>query len=279
MAIAFPGARAKDSVAQAIAHVERLHRAELDLSAERQQKAEQLARAQAQAGADALDMHLQGGGDRSTVISLVSALANDLAVLDKTIEAARQQRLAAIPQVWLTEAEGKRAEARTLRELADKRQTRTDRLLAELQELEGVSYAPTAPRRPDHSPVAGGAPFLTLVATSKTELLRLQAAQLEREAAQLFAKRPSTSGYLLAQSRQEVLDGLSTASMSLWPALGPVVAFLDAGEATVRAQRAYRAEKYGEHVSKPAAAPVAYEIHWKNGELDLSKSRVREPGE
>mgnify|MGYP001346272734 CR=1 FL=1 len=211
MAVAFPRLAKTDPITEARVLVERLFKAELDLSTERQAKGEALARAEAQAGTDILQIHLAGQGDRATVVSLVAALRGEIGVLDKAIEAARRRRLAAIPQVWRAEADAKRAEAHKLHEEADTRQGKTERLLRELADFEGCAYAPEGPAA--HSrPVAslGGAPAVVIVPTPRTELLRQQAQSLEREAVQLEAKRPVTSGYVRAESRQEALGSLAS---------------------------------------------------------------------
>ncbi len=213
----------------------------------------------------------------------MQALRGELTVIDRTIEAARRQRVAAGPAVWRAIAAEKRHQAEQLASEADQRQKRTDKLLAELREFEGCEYTPAAPRPRDI--VSGAA-----IAGRRTDdrwrsrrlrqrLLRSQVRQIEAEATELEGRKVQQSGSITG-TREEVLAAIQASDpMKLVPTLPSVLAFMAAGEPQVRERRARVSPYVHSEGYRTPDAPLAYDLAWKDGALDLSRSKVREPGQ
>lgn len=93
----------------------------------------------------------------------------------------------------LAEADELRAEAARIKREADARQRRTDDLLGQLREFEGVDYIvptlpPLAKGEQTGSWAEGGGPVVRVKPTPKTEIMRAKASQLEKKAADLERK-------------------------------------------------------------------------------------------
>lgn len=105
--------------------------------------------------------------------------------------AAEQRLETAQRDVFLAEAADLRDQAARLRRKAARRQRKTDELLEQLQEREGVPYVPKPPEKPDaYTPGVGLR--VVPVAIPKTQTLLNQAQALEDQAAQLQKRADDT---------------------------------------------------------------------------------------
>jgi hypothetical protein len=171
------------------AEVERLDRAEAELSGRLAGLRVELAAAEVAAGEAALALALGGSAPAKTETREVAQLRAGIEATERAIDAARLRRQAAMPRVWLAEAAALRAEAKRKVQQADDIDRQCQPHLKKLAELQGVRFVPESPARPYPSAQAqGGAPFVVVVPTPKTELLRQQAAALEGQATSLERK-------------------------------------------------------------------------------------------
>ena len=191
--------------------------------------------------------------------------------------------------------------AAELRAETDRRQPTTDKLLAELHEFEGVEFAPIRERRPLPLPrdpkgvgvtrafIGDGAltdtPFrapevrddpgleIVLVPTPRTQLLRIEAAELERRAEALEQRTVPAAGQVIGETTAALLDQVRALDpVVLGPTLVEADAWATPSEARQRARLArLRPEQDG------FGSRVALTLVWKDGRVDPARSRALVP--
>ncbi len=281
-----------DAVAEARAHIEKLYTTEQELSRRVLKLREDLPAAQSAGGSDLLDAALSGTTTPKGATSRVVQIGAEISICEDAIVQARQRRVEAIRALWRAEAEPLRQRAAELRAEAAEREIKTAAMLRELEQWEQCEYAPapphrphTAPRHDDNpktapilSPEGGIIPSypsnpvadlqIVYIATPRTQLLRNEAAELERRAEELESRSVTAHGYASAPNRDELLADLSgRGPMQIVPELGAVLRWLDTVEAKVRARRREVVRRGTAHGFTPVAAPVPVSLSWRDGEI------------
>ncbi len=281
-----------DAVAEAHDLVERLYSTEQELSRRLLKLREDLPAAQSAGGADLLKAALSGAATPKGATSRLVQIRTEIEVVEDAIAQARSQRVEAIKLLWRAEAEPLRKRAVELRKEADEREIKTAAMLRELEEWEQCEYAPASPHRPHtaprHDDSPRTAPILSpeggiipsyppnpvgdlqvvIVPTPKTQLLRNEAAELERQAEALESRQVTTHGFASAPNRDELLADLAARGpMVLVPELGAVLEYLDRLEAKVRARRQEIIRRGTAHGFTPVEAPVPVSLSWRDGEI------------
>ncbi len=289
-----------DAVAEARAHVEKLYTTEQELSRRVLKLREDLPAAQSAGGSDLLDAALSGTTTPKGATSRVVQIGAEISICEDAIVQARQRRVEAIRSLWRAEAEPLRRRAAELRAEADERASKTAAMLRELEEWEECPYAPAPPQRPHTAPRHDDnpktAPILSpeggiirdypsnpvgdlqvvYVPTPRTQLLRNEAAELERQAEALELRQVTTHGYASAPNRGELLADLAARGpMVLVPELGAVLRWLDTVEAKVRARRQEIVRRGTAHAFTPIEADVPVSLSWRDGQIfDDAGSRL-----
>lgn len=248
-------------------HVDRLYAAERDLIVRRMALDDELAQAQEAAGDEALAA-VMGEKRSERSLSRLGKLRDEMAALESAIEAARRQRLAAIPAIWRDEARDLRAQAATLQAEADQRQSRTDELLAALKEWEGCDYVPFVPDRSATVQLVGGP--VTFVTIPTTMAMRNRIAQLERRADGLERREVVMDGAIEASSREDLFRKLFDHDpLEFAPHMFSALAWYDAAAEQERDRRV--------RVGTDLSRDVAVTMVWRAGEIQQDRSRVRVP--
>ncbi len=147
-----------------------------------------------EAETDVLNDLLTGTNEGTQKVSDISRLQNEIKVKKSALIKCEDLLIISQNNIWIAEASSKRKEAAQLRKEAGSRQLKTDELLAQLLDFEGVCFAPLPPSSPG-SPVGnlvGGSPQIVIVPITKTQEMFNKAAQLEAEAGAL--ERSATAG-------------------------------------------------------------------------------------
>ncbi len=267
---------AADPIAEARAHVERLHSAEQELSRLLLSLREDLVTAEGTAGDATLEAALAGTGSVKAATSRVTTLQAEIVATGRAIELARQRRIEAIPAVWRAEAAPLRERAAVLREQADEREVKTREMLRELEEYEGCSYVPKPPDRPSlDGGLVGGAPQIVYITVPKTEMLRREAAGLEYQAETIQAQTVALSGYVSASSREELLAQLEARGpMQIVPAMHDLLEWLEPALEAVREHRRKAQAQADVHPAFRAESPIPASVYWTEGKLDTRRSYV-----
>lgn len=269
---------------KAVELVDRLWSTERRLARQRIEKTAALVEVEATAGRVLLDRALEADDVDATDASsaaFVRAQA-EIDALDAAIDEARRRRRDTIPSLWAAGADRLRCMAAEKRVEADSRAARTDALLAELLEHEGVAYAPEQTSQPQMSmtidpethelrSVNTGA-TLVVVSVPLTERLRSEAAGLEAQASAAVSREVApVDGFTVTGSTDDVL-----AAAEAWPAdkIGPALVALHrwaSAGALVQVER-----RRQERPDNPSlAGPVRFEVvATPKGELDVGRSRV-----
>ncbi len=281
-----------DAVAEARAHVEKLYTTEQELSRRVLKLREDLPAAQSSGGADLLDAALSGTTTPKGATSRVVQIGAEISICEDAIVQARQRRVEAIRGLWRAEAEPLRKRAAELREEADKREIKTAAMLQALEQWEQCPYAPAPPHRPHTAPSHDDnpktAPILSpeggiirdypsnpvadlqivYIPTPRTQLLRNEAAELERQAEALESRQVTTHGFASASNRDELLADLAARGpVVLVPELGAVLEYLDRLEAKVRARRQEIIRRGTVNGFTPVEADVPVSLSWRDGEI------------
>lgn len=239
------------SVEDARARVQQLRDAELELYDRRQKLLDDMAAATAAHGDEILDAIVSGR--KPSASRKVSQLRDEVDAIDEAVDRARHRRAEAIPDVWRAEAEEERRQATELLLEAEKRQVRTDELLAALKEHEGCDYIWDSRNRDRPLPIEG-----TLTWTVPlTERMRNQAARHSLQADQFEAREVSRQGHFEAWSRDELIERIRAWDpFMIAPNLTTVLDWFDQEQAKL---------------TRPFKQALVF---WRNGELDLKQSRV-----
>ena len=165
-----------------------------------------------------------------------------------------------------------RERATRLRAEAAKREGKTADLLRQLEAWEGVAYLPAAPATTAptvRDGTVGGAPSVVLIPTPKTELLRIEAADLERQAAALEGKQVVDSGAIHEANSVEELVAL----VSTWAPeqIAPTLASVEAWATRVEAEQRERIQRLPFSHMRDAAR-VRFALAWTNGAVDEQSS-------
>lgn len=233
---------------EARARVEQLHDVELELYDRRQRCLDDMVAATVTAGDQILEAIMSGRKPPQNRKTL--QLHDEVAAIDEAVIHARRRRAEAILESWKVEAAEEWRQSAELLQEAEKRQVRTDELLAALKDHEGCDYVPYVPQR--H--YAGETIVYTTPATDSNR--RIAAGHSERAAA-LEAREVSWQGWFNVASRDELIERVRTwNSFQIGPVLTEALDWFDEGCAKL---------------SRPLKEA---EIHWRDGVLDLRKSRI-----
>jgi hypothetical protein len=246
------------SPAETQARIHQLHRAEMELSARVEELQRAIERAASDAGDSMLAAHLDPTGAQRPPEPNLTALRADLDSVTAAIISARAQRRAAILELWRGQAHELRQRARALKDEAAERAKRTDELLRQLAEFEGVSYVPAgpAPQSRAHSSDAPPALTISYVAVPRTQLLIEQAANLEMQARRIEAQTPIDSGELRASNSAELVSLVEAFdALKFTPSIPDLRAWLRPVE----------------------LAQLVLVLDWRNGAIDETRSRAFVP--
>jgi hypothetical protein len=275
MATATKQRQAADPVEAAKAEVERLHRAELDLSDRRMALAVSLGSLEAETGVATLDTFLAGEGTGADTTRRLLAARAEVDALDAAIAEARQRRRDAIRAAWLVEAAAIRGRAAPLRAEAEAREPRTRELLAALLEHEGIDYAPARPGM-GSLPLGdqvGGAPFTVIRRVGRTDSLRIRANDLEAQAAAVEAREIQDRGAISGASAEAIIGQIRAWDpMKLALPLPSAAKWATQAEAAQRARLARLAPHHVGYGGEPSL-----ELVWVADDIDNTRSRAGVP--
>lgn len=223
-----------------------------------------------ESGATVVAATLAGDGQiaTSTAADVITHGRAELDTLERAIGNARAEREAAVFGWWRARADDVREKAAALREEADARQPTTDRLLAQLREWEGVTYAPLEPPR-------GQSFDVVRVPTPRTTLLRMEAKSLDVQAEGFLKNRVNKNaaadfdGSLDAVDVEHIVAQMTSDPMTIGAIAHIVRDWLTAGLAHERNRRKGMAED-----SASFKDPVRINVRWTNGELDRASSGI-----
>ena len=238
--------------------VRRLHEAEGRLHEDQTAARAAVAAADERLAAAALD-----GGEPLDTAALTAAQARERAAGSAT-DAAREQRDAAIRDLYAAQAGDRRAEAASLRVEADKRQRKTDAMLAALERHEECPYGPgiVAHHALDARPVFG---------RPLTARMRFEADDLERQAVELERQTPSRSGSATGATVAEVLTAAQADPFVIAPRLDVLEAKANELMDAELARRSRLLPHYANYVAPDA--PLHLELIWQDGALVESRCR------
>lgn len=220
------GVAAGEATKRSRKEIARLLTAEQDLTAEFLARAAKLETLVPTVGDALLDAHLapeidsqkaigrEGAGRHELTGSIARAKA-ELEALESSINAARRRRAAAIRDLYKAQAADLRREAANLIGGADKRQQKTDKLLAELQAYEGCTYRPYRPM--DHVPGVAGQPQKVIVRLPQTEWMRQSAQHLETQAEALESRPVNNGGGRTAYTLDDLIALLYSDAEQIMP--------------------------------------------------------------
>jgi len=257
------------------ADVVRLAAAEEELSLQHADKLDECARADGDAIlADEL------AGDAGTLAAEGERVARgygEVVALSSAIDAARRARHTAIVAAWHAEAELKREQAAQLRDEANVRQERTDALLGELREHEGIDYVPGF--NPAIVGPAGGLshpPTYGLDASCpRTMQLRYQADALDKEADELMRRKVRNSGAVTGGDATELLAAVLRDPFRMGPTLVQIAKWIAGAEPPAR-ERWAEVRRSRHQPADDAAWTPTFALAWKAGVV-LDTSEVRPP--
>jgi hypothetical protein len=251
--------------------VRQLHDAEVRLSRRRIEVLANLAGIEQDASRAALTAALDGSSAVAAVDQLQAAQA-ELVAISHAIDAAREQRRAAILAAYRREALPLRAEADDLRAQADEHQLRTDDLLAELRRHEGVDYVPTY--RPAPLDLVGLVdPEAVDPRLPATAQFRAQADALDARAGILETRRVPDGGQVEAGTIDELLGAIAALDpMIIAPRLDDVAEWATAAIRPV-AERLARLQPQHDGYG----STIRVQVVWTAGGIDPRSRAYLEP--
>lgn len=263
-----------DPTDAARAEVARLLEVELTLASKRDLAEAGLPGLEASAGDLVLD-----GADVGRLASEISTARAEVSTLDAAIDAARARRVEAIEAVFAAEADELRAQAAAKRAEAERRRGKTDLLLIQLEQHEGVPYGPLAPDRParlDPTGQVGGEIQVIGRPIPRTAWLLVEAEDLDRRAA---AERAVTQhGRVDAGSVDELLAAATADPMHIGPTISSVRPWAAGQVAGIEAQIARAQARFGAGSREAAAQgegrPIRFDLYWGRGVIDVASSRA-----
>jgi hypothetical protein len=204
--------------------------------------------------------------DRLAQVVLLQARERDTR---RAVGASRDQRRDAIRAVYRAEAAERRARAAVLRTEADERQAKVDRLLDELQEWQGVRYAP-----PEGHPGGPGSPRLMRV--PKTEALRVEADALDAEAAAWQDRQPVDGGQEFADDAEALVERACYANPM---AIGPTEEAVRKWAAETVDHEGTRRRRFKPDMARylQPDAPIHLRLQWAQGDVVATQSGVEPP--
>lgn len=182
---------------------------------------------------------------------------------------AREQRRAAILAAHRAEAEERRARAAVLRAEADERQAKVDKLLDELQEWQGVRYAP-----PEGHPGGPGSP--RVMRLPKTEALRVEANALDAEADAWQDRQPVDGGQEFADDAEALVERACYANPMT---VGPTEEAVRKWAAETVDHEGTRRRRFKPDMARylQPDAPIHLRLQWAHGDVVATQSGVEQP--
>lgn len=249
--------------------VQKLHAAEITLSDKLAALRAALAEAEAEAGEEALSNILDSGTERSAA-RRVNSIRSEISASERAIDAARMRRKAAILDEYQAQAIPLRRDAANKRNEATKRQRTTDDLLSKLREFEGVEYAPYqgANLTPMRGDMIGGAPLMRIIATSKTDMLVLEAQTLDAQADAWEAKAVREHGQIEGDAETVLATIRQWDAYMIAPSLPSVSAWIEAVTTPLRERVARMQSDHQER------AAIHYHVVFHGGVIDSQHSEA-----
>ncbi len=239
-------------------------------------KTEQLTALRTGAGESVLEAATD---DPDLAVGQVAGQLRDLRVEVEASEmaasTARAKIVGAQRDVWNIEAADLRGQAAKIYKAADKREVKTKTMLAELAAWEGVDYAVESPAANSLGVVDSGgnvgAPITVLVPTSKTDMMRCEARDLELQADLLEKKQLPAGGEVHGHSLNDIIALVAQAEQDLTrtPNRRTIRAWADT---TTSKAEAALARMSGEN---RAVHELRYDLVWRDGAIDPAMSNVR----
>lgn len=264
----------KEDSAQAIEaatkRVQELLNTERRLAARLAAAAEQTATTEAATSAETVAALLAGGeADDEDGLAQVLMLQARERDTRRAVDAVRVQRGAAIRELYRAEADRCQQRAGVLRAEATERQTRVDRLLDEVAELEGVRYAPS-------EGLSGRPGSPTFVRVPKTEDLRIRAATLESEAQSWLQRDVPAGGEAFADDVDALVE---QACYAVATVIGPTEEATRRWAAGVIADELARRSRFMPGMARyiQPDAVVHLRLSWQQGEIVPKRSGVEPP--
>jgi hypothetical protein len=258
---------AKGEVERTRAEVERLNSLELGMAGLYRQKAAELAGVRAERGNVILDAADPAGAARETG-ARVAAMLEEMESLADASRQARKRRLAAIPAVFIAQADEASSAAALLESEAATLEAESRRLRQVLESFDGCAYSPTSPRGRDLSGprVEGGGAPIIYVQVPKFERLRMTAAGQRAEAVQYRQKKPHRAGALTAGNLEELLVAVYADAMRIGPSVDSIYAW--SKQVLEKEQRRRRT------ASGEGLVPSQLHLVWNHGTIEAQSFLV-----
>jgi hypothetical protein len=172
--------------------------------------------------------------------------------IDAAIDRVREQRAAAIPEVWRAEAQELRVEAAKLAAEAEKHRQRADRMRAELAKHEGVQF------RPISAMPAMMAMGLDESTMPRFSAMHLRIYKLQQRAGVLEGQQVRRDGVAGAPDVESLIDSLKAQAEIIAPRADAVRAWAEAA------------------LSRNSGSAVVNGLHllWADGRIKEAESRV-----
>jgi hypothetical protein len=208
----------------------------------------------------------------------VSALIEEHASLADASARARERRLAAIPLVYLAEADAADREADRLEVEATNLEAESTRLRRALEKHDDWGYVAAAGKI-DGTYVAavsrGGPEFRIVDARGpRYQRLRQEAQTLRTQAAQGRFRQPSLAGALDADTLEELFAAVYNDAMRIGPSVEAIIAWT---EAAIERERRRVARITGVDGFQPINAPTRWHLEWRGGVIDQPQSMIIQP--
>lgn len=264
-----------DPVAVARAEVEKLNGLEYGHALLYRQRAKEVAGERAGRADAILDAKDPVAAARESARQ-VSSFTEELAGLAEAADRARERRHAAIPAVFLAEAEAKEREADALEADATRLQTESAELRAELERHDEWGYLPAQGQVEGtyYSPVPhGNGEFRAIDARGPLFARKLAAAlSLRLEAAAHRLKTPQKAGLIEADSVDDLFTAVHADAIRIGPSVAEIVSW---SEQAVEKERRRRERSHsGADGFLPADAPMKLHLEWREGVIDRASSGV-----
>jgi hypothetical protein len=264
-----------DPVAIARAEVEKLNGLEYGHALLYRQRAKEVAGERAGRADAILDAKDPVAAARESARQ-VSSFTEELAGLAEAADRARERRHAAIPAVFLAEAEAKEREADALEADATRLQTESAELRAELERHDEWGYLPAQGQVEGtyYSTVPhGNGEFRAIDARGPLFARKLAAAHsLRREAAAHRLKTPEKAGMIAADSVDDLFTAVHADAMRIGPSVAEIVSW---SEQAVEKERRRRERSHsGADGFVPAEAPMKLHMEFRDGVINQASSGI-----
>jgi hypothetical protein len=245
---------------------EQLLQAEIELDRKLLELEESLDERASKSGAALLDPDVKREGDDEAVQELLSIQA-EIDAVRQAVDIAREERAEAVRAQWSEKATTLRSKVQALKENAEQHGKKTDTLLEELRDHEGIRYVPEQ----RHDGVPG-----RLTAKPKSEMMLEEVEALAKEAHERESRSP-WSGSTFGYNASSLVKGLLSMPTAVGPPPHEVRRWAEeAHQAAVDKAIALSGDATETRMAvERGQVRVRYTLVWRNGEIDERQSGCR----